>query len=81
MSDAIGAGTRLVCAERADFPEYEVMVGELARWLPAVHVSREDLVAGRLADPIARALALPLPSPRPLDGAARAAERILATVG
>jgi L-arabinokinase len=81
VTDAIAAGTRLVYTERGDFPEYEVMVRELPRFLPAVHVSNVELGAGRLAEPIARALAQPLPPPPPLDGAARAAERILATVG
>jgi L-arabinokinase len=81
VTDAIGAGTRLVYTERGDFAEYDVMVRELPRYLPAVHVSNADLGAGRLAAPIAQALAQPLPPRPPLDGAARAAARILATMG
>jgi L-arabinokinase len=81
VTDAIGAGTPLVYTERGEFPEYDVMVRELPRYLPAVHVSSSALASGRLAEPIARALAQPFPAPPALDGAARAAERILATIG
>ena len=81
VSDAVGAGTRLVYTDRGDFPEYPIMVRELPRWLAAVHVPREALLAGRLAEPIARALALPMPPTPPLDGAARAAELLLGRLG
>ncbi|HZZ83189.1 MAG TPA: hypothetical protein VFE30_01530 [Anaeromyxobacteraceae bacterium] len=81
VSDAIAAGTRLVYTERGDFPEYEVMVRELPAWLACAHVSNAELFAGRLAGPVERVLSLPMP-PRPdLDGAARAAEQVLAAIG
>jgi hypothetical protein len=50
----------------------------MTRYLPAVHVSNADLVAGRLREPIDRVLALPRPSPPPMDGAEVAAARLAA---
>ncbi len=81
VSDAIGAGTRLVYTERGDFPEYPIMVREMPRWLACVHVGNDDLRAGRIADPVLRVLDLPMPSPPDLGGAERAAARVLETVG
>lgn len=81
VSDAIGAGTRLVYTERGDFPEYPVMVAELPRWLAAVHLSNTELRAGRVGAAVRRVLELPMPAPPPLDGAAHAAERVLAALG
>ncbi len=49
VSDCIGARTRLVYTERGDFPEYPIMVAEMPRYLPAVHVSNDALRAGRIA--------------------------------
>ncbi len=81
VSDAIAAGTRLVYTERGDFPEYDVLVAEMPRHLACVHVSNADLVAGRLAEPLARVLALPAPPAPDLGGADRAAARVLAALG
>lgn len=78
VSDAAAAGTRLVYTDRGDFPEYPVMVREMPRWVAAVHVARPDLLAGRLEGPIREVLARPLPTLPPLDGAARAADLLLA---
>jgi hypothetical protein len=77
VSDAIGAGTRLVYTERGDFPEYPVMVAALPRYLASVHVSNAEVRAGQVAGAVRRVLALPMPAPPPLDGAARAAARVL----
>jgi hypothetical protein len=80
VTDAIGAGTRMVYTERGDFPEYPVMVREMGRWVACVHVGNPDLLAGRLVEPVRRALALPVPPPPDLGGASRAAERILEAI-
>jgi L-arabinokinase len=77
VSDAIGAGTRLVYTERGDFPEYPILVREMASYLPCAYVSNADLLAGRLREPIARVLAQPKPAAPGLDGAAKAALRLL----
>ena len=81
VTDAIGARTPLVYTERGDFPEYPVIVRELPRWLACAHVSNEDLLAGRVGDAVRRALAHPMPPPPELDGAARAARRVLEALG
>lgn len=81
VSDAIAAGTRLVYTDRGDFPEYDVLVAEMPRYLAALHVSNADLAAGRLGEPLARVLALPVPPSPDLGGAGRAAERVLAALG
>jgi L-arabinokinase len=81
VSDAIGAGARMVYTERGDFPEYPVMVAELPRHLPCVHVSNDELRAGRLAPALEAVLALPARVAPELDGARRAAERIVAYLG
>ena len=77
MSDAIGARSRLVYTERGDFPEYPILVREMGRYLPCVHVSNEDLMAGRLGDAIREVLAMPMPEATDTSGAAVAAARIL----
>ena len=81
VSDAIGAGTRLVYTERGDFPEYPILVREMQRYLPCAYASNADLLAGRLAGPIRAVLAQSRPTPPPLDGAARAADRLLERLG
>jgi len=81
VTDAIGAGTRLVYTDRGDFPEYPVMIREMPRWLACVHAPSADVRAGRIGDAVRQALALPVPPPPDLGGAERAAERLLAIVG
>ncbi|WP_248345711.1 hypothetical protein [Anaeromyxobacter paludicola] len=81
VSDAVAAGARLVYTERGDFPEYPVLVRDMPRWLGCVHVSNADLFAGRLSEPVRRALSLPRPPPADTGGAARAAEQVLAALG
>lgn len=77
VSDAIGARTRLIYTERGDFPEYPIMVREMARWLPCRHVSNQDLLGGRLGAAIDDVLAMPFPEPPDLGGAFVAARRIM----
>jgi L-arabinokinase len=78
VSDAIAAGARLVYTERGDFPEYPILVAGMERHLACVHVGNADVRAGRIGDAIRRVLALPCPPPPPdLDGADRAAARLL----
>ena len=81
VSGAIGAGTRLVYTDRGDFPEYPVMVREMARWLACVHVGNEELLSGRLGEAIRRVLEFPMPPPPDLGGADRAAGRVLEALG
>ena len=81
VTDAIAGRTRMVYTERGDFPEYPILVGEMARYLPSAHVSNDDLRAGRLRAPIRAVLDQPFPDPPRLDGARVAARRVLEIVG
>jgi hypothetical protein len=78
VSDCIGAGTRLVYTARGDFPEYDVLVAEMPRYLPTAFVSNADLGAGRLGEALGAVQSLDFPAAPPLDGARVAADRILA---
>jgi hypothetical protein len=77
VTDAIGAGTRLVYTDRGDFPEYPILVAEMARYLPCAYVSNADLLAGRLVAPIRAVLETAAPDPPDLSGASRVARRLL----
>jgi L-arabinokinase len=81
VTDAIGAGTRMVYTDRGDFPEYPVMVAEMPRWLACVHVPSAELRAGRFLAAVERVLRMPVPPPPDLGGAARCAERVLEALG
>ena len=78
VSDAIAARTRLVYTERGDFPEYPVLVAEMPRFLPAVHVSNADLLRGRIDAAVDEVRARPFPPAPDLGGAETAARRLLA---
>jgi L-arabinokinase len=77
VSDAIGAGTRLVYTDRGDFPEYPILVEGMKAYLPTAHVTNDDVRTGRLEAALHTVMAAPFPPPPDLTGAARAAERIL----
>jgi hypothetical protein len=77
VSDAIGSRTRMVYTERGDFPEYPILVKEMKRWLPAVHVSNADLLAGHLRPALEAVLAKGFPDPPRMDGADVAARALL----
>ncbi|MEI7704265.1 MAG: hypothetical protein WCK73_06670 [Deltaproteobacteria bacterium] len=81
VTDAIAAGTRLVYTERGDFPEYPVMVREMEPLLACEHVGNEELLAGRIVEPVRRVLLRPVPPVPDLGGAERAAKRLLALLG
>ena len=78
VTDAIAGRTRMIYTERGDFPEYPVLVEGMTRWLPAVHVSNADLLAGRLRPALEAVLAAPFPEPPRMDGAEVAARALLA---
>jgi L-arabinokinase len=77
VSDAIAAGTRVVYTERGDFPEYPILVEGMKRHLACLHLSNADLLGGRMAEPVRRVLRMPVPAPPEMEGAARAASRLL----
>lgn len=77
VTDAIAAGTRVVYTERGDFPEYPILVEGMKRHLACVHVSNADLLEGRIEGPVRQVLGMPVPPAPDLDGASRAARRLL----
>jgi L-arabinokinase len=81
VTDCIGARTRLVYTDRGDFPEYDVLVGEMERFLPAVFVASAELREGRLGGALGRVLEMPFPAQPALNGAEVAAERLIAALG
>ena len=81
VSDAVGGRTRLLYTERGDFPEYPVMVEQMAAYLPAVHVSNRDLRAGRLRRALEEVLTRPYPAAVDVSGARVAARRIVDIAG
>lgn len=81
VSDAIGAGTRLLYTDRGDFPEYPILVEEMARYLPAAYVSNDDVMQGRLG-PVLTAVLAQQPRQAPDTGGARvAAHRLIELLG
>ncbi len=77
VSDAIGAGARMIYTDRGDFPEYDVIVRGMKAWLACVYVSQADLRAGRLHAALRDVLALERPRAPDLGGADRVAKRVL----
>ncbi len=80
VTDCIGAGTRLVYTDRGEFPEYEVLVSEMPRYLPIAFASNEDVRKGRLDEALRQVMALPFPSPPPMNGANVAADKLLTSL-
>jgi len=78
VTDCIGAGTRLVYTDRGDFPEYPVMVAEMPRYLPSVFAPNDAVIEGRLGPALDAVRAIPFPDAPRTDGAAVAAEKLLA---
>jgi hypothetical protein len=81
VTDCVGAGARLVYTDRGDFPEYPIMVAEMTRYLPAVHVANEDVREGRLGPALEAVMTLERPATPPIDGAQVAADAILEALG
>jgi hypothetical protein len=53
----------------------------MPRWLACAYVPSPELRAGRFLEAVEQVMALPLPPPPDLGGAARAAERVLEVLG
>lgn len=81
VTDAIGAGTRLVYTERGDFPEYPILVNEMPRYLACAHVDNARLLRGDLGPALEVVLQRAMPAPPDLSGADRAAQLLLERAG
>lgn len=77
VTDCIGAGTRLVYTDRGEFPEYPILVREMAEHLPVAFASNEDIRRGRIGEAVDAVLGRAMPPPPDMSGADRAASHIL----
>lgn len=78
IAECIANDTALVYTSRGRFPEYEVLVAEMPRYLRCQYLPQADFFAGRWREALDAALALPPPPERPaVDGADVVADRVL----
>lgn len=79
VSECIANGAAMVYTSRGNFPEYDVFVREMPRYLRCAFISNEELLAGRWAAAIDAAFGAPQPPQRPrTDGAEVIANMIAA---
>jgi L-arabinokinase len=81
VTDCIGAGTGLVYTDRGDFPEYPILVEQMARWLPCAYVTHAQLAEAQIQEAVEAVRSKPLPPPPDLGGAEVVAERLLEVAG
>jgi hypothetical protein len=81
VTDAIGAGIRMVYTDRGDFPEYPVMVAEMGQYLACTYATNDEIRSGRLASALEDVLAKPQPVRPDISGADVAAKRLLSLLG
>jgi hypothetical protein len=80
VTDCIGAGTRLVYTDRGDFPEYPILVEQMARWLPCAYVTHAQLAAGDIDTALDDVLGSAVPPKPDLTGADVVARGLLAAI-
>jgi hypothetical protein len=78
VSECAANGTALVYASRGRFVEYDVFVAGMPRIIRCRFLPLEDLLAGRWREAVEEVLAQPVPPTPRVDGAALAAEAIIA---
>ena len=82
VSECLANGTALLYTSRGRFLEYDLFVAEMPRVLRCRHMSLDDLFAARWADAVDALLAQPAPPEQArIDGAAVAAQAVLAAAG
>ena len=78
ISECIANDTAILYTSRGHFPEYDVLVREMPKYLRAEFISQENLLAGRWGPSLDKVLASPAPPIKPaINGADVAAEIIL----
>ena len=81
VSECLANGTPLVYTSRGLFPEYDVFVREMPRYLRCAYLSNDDLLAGRWRTAIEDAVNAPSPPEHPrTDGADVVADMIAASL-
>jgi L-arabinokinase len=80
ISEAIANDTAVLYTSRGRFPEYEVLVREMPRYLRTQFIDRDDLLDGNWGPALTNLLNQPPPSEKPaLNGAEVVADEILKT--
>lgn len=78
IAECVANDTALVYTSRGRFVEYDVLVGEMPRWLRTAFISNDDLLAGRWQAALDGVASQPSPTETiGVDGAERAAELML----
>ncbi len=78
VSDCLAHGTPVIYTDRGFFPEYDILVQEMAKHLTTVYISSEDLYAGKWEAAIEELEREPRVAPTlPCNGAEVCAEIIL----
>jgi hypothetical protein len=78
IAECVANNSAILYTSRGHFPEYEVLVREMPRWLRCGFISNEDLLGGRWQEPLDQLRNQP-PAPERIgtDGAERAVAEIL----
>ena len=79
VSECIANRTAMLYTSRGRFPEYDVFVEEMPRYLRCAFISQEELHAGRWRPGLEEVVAQPAPAPTDTNGAEVAVARILET--
>ena len=81
LSECIANDTAVVYTSRGRFAEYDVLVGEMPKYLRCAYLDNESLLSGRWRSALDAALAAPQPPQHPrTDGAVIVADMICARV-
>lgn len=81
ISECIANDTAVLYTSRGHFPEYDVLVEEMPKYVRAAFISHDDLFAGRWEPFLDKLLAKPKPKKKPdTNGADVAAEILLKTL-
>ena len=82
ISEAIANDAALLYTSRGRFPEYDVLVAEMPRYLRAQFIEQRDLLSGHWAPSLEKLLSQPAPPEKPaLNGAEVVVDEILNLVG
>jgi hypothetical protein len=77
IAECAANGTAMLYTSRGHFVEYEVLVGEMPKFIRCRYIPQEELFAGNWRPYLDALLEQPKPAPARVDGAAVAAEKIL----
>ena len=77
ISECIANDTAILYTRRGHFPEYDVLVEEMPKYLRSAFISQDDLFAGKWESPLDKLLAQPKPKKKPETNGADVAAEIL----